>query len=80
MSELELSTSDSDTSLQRRYWVTNWVCLYFTFYSLHFSRQFDIINEEDEEDIEEFEMHEDSSDISNRDLTYNINFGEQVNC
>merc|ERR1712062_475500 len=33
---------------------------------------------EDEEDIEEFEMHEDSSDISNRDLTYNINSGEQL--
>jgi len=58
-SELELSTSDSDTSLQR-------------------SKQFDIINEEDEEDIEEFEILEEINDISKKDIVDTLNFKEEI--
>merc|ERR1712154_97034 len=61
MSELELSTSDSDTSLQR-------------------SRQFDIINEEEEDDvdIEVFETHEESDDLLNRDFQNIVNYEEEM--
>ena len=61
MSELELSTSDSDTSLQR-------------------SRQFDIIDEEEEDDldIEVFETNEHNEDASNRDMQNIVNFEDQV--
>ena len=61
MSELELSTSDSDTSLQR-------------------SRQFDIIDEEKEDDldIEVFETNEHNEDASNRDMQNIVNFEDQV--
>ena len=60
MSELELSTSESETSLQR-------------------SKHFDIIDEEEEEDIEEFEFLPEISDNSNKNVdTDTINFHEEV--
>ena len=77
MSELELSMSDSDTSLQRRYGKLLGQPLEE---SLLFSRQFDIIDEEEEDDldIEVFETNEHNEDASNRDMQNIVNFEDQV--